>query len=324
MNVEKVGAFLFVAMLIGGMNLATTSAEDTTNEKPVVVAAASNLGYFAKEVGGEKIEVHSIVPPGACPGHYDQTPKDIETVSKADLMLWNGFEPWLKDLVKNSGNENVRMEKFGMLGPWGIPPNGKKYVAKVSEVLSSEFPEYAEAFEKNENKLASAITSRSEDLKESAREAEIENVKVVCRDVQSGFVEWLGFNVVETYPSPEQLSAKRALEITREAENCALVVSNNASGVDFGDGVAKETVAKHAVLVNFPGATEETEDYVEMITHNAEVLIEKKNEFESEGSTLGRTEKDLKNVKLQRNIFLGALIISVAVAAVEAIIIRRR
>ncbi|KXA88554.1 hypothetical protein AKJ61_04665, partial [candidate division MSBL1 archaeon SCGC-AAA259B11] len=107
--------------LISSLTPAASANVNNDNEKPIVVATTTNLGYFANEVGGNNIEVLNLVPAGACPGHYDTRPTDVEAIVDADLILWNGFEPWLMELVESAGNREVLMNK-GPGGEWGPPP----------------------------------------------------------------------------------------------------------------------------------------------------------------------------------------------------------
>ena len=45
-------------------------------EKPLVVASASIFADMARNIGGDKIEVRSIVPIGGDPHRYEATPDD--------------------------------------------------------------------------------------------------------------------------------------------------------------------------------------------------------------------------------------------------------
>ncbi len=73
--------------------------------KPLVVATASMFADMARQIGGELIEVHSIVPVGGDPHIYDPVPGDAELARRADLILRNGltFEGWLGELIAHSG-----------------------------------------------------------------------------------------------------------------------------------------------------------------------------------------------------------------------------
>ena len=60
------------------------------------------LGDFVKAVGGEKVEVTVVVPPGAEPHTFEPTPSLMMDVAKADLYVMNGagLEFWMDKLLE--------------------------------------------------------------------------------------------------------------------------------------------------------------------------------------------------------------------------------
>jgi ABC-type Zn uptake system ZnuABC Zn-binding protein ZnuA len=83
------------------------SSSSWSQDRPLVVATASIMADMAKNIGGDFIEVKSIVPIGGDPHIYDATPEDAKLAETADLVLVNGltFEGWLSELIENSGSE---------------------------------------------------------------------------------------------------------------------------------------------------------------------------------------------------------------------------
>ena len=72
-----------------------------------MVATASMIADMARQIAGDKFTVECIVPIGGDPHLYTPTPRDVQLVAAADLILKNGltFEGWLSELIENSGTK---------------------------------------------------------------------------------------------------------------------------------------------------------------------------------------------------------------------------
>lgn len=110
----------FNVITLAWLILATPShpASAGTAEKLRVVASFSILGDMAARIGGDHIELVTLVGPDGDAHAFTPRPSDAQVVGKADLMVVNGlgFEGWLGRLVEASGSkarivvaaENVR------------------------------------------------------------------------------------------------------------------------------------------------------------------------------------------------------------------------
>ncbi|MEK8173059.1 zinc ABC transporter substrate-binding protein [Streptomyces sp. M19] len=54
-----------------------------------VVTTTEILADLVRQVGGDRVQVDSIVPPGGDPHSYEPTPADADAVSRADLTFTN-------------------------------------------------------------------------------------------------------------------------------------------------------------------------------------------------------------------------------------------
>ena len=268
---NTISIILLVAL---GLGLLFGPGLGQEQERPLVIATTAILADFAEAVGGDLIEVYTITPSGICPAHYDIKPSDVRAVAQASLVLYHGIEPWLDDLITASGNADV--ERVQLKGPWNIPPRAVEIVGKIAEALAEVDPTDAEYFQSSSQSYQAEITALAEELQTEAGELGVSEAKAIVMQWQQGFVEWLGFEVVATYPPPEMLSLKEVNELiqTGREQGVALVVDNLQSGPDFGARLAYEIGAVHVVLTNFPGALPRTATYLEMLRYNAEQLFE--------------------------------------------------
>jgi len=91
---------LFAALfIIGG------GTEARAEHKVKVIASFSILGDMIKNVGGDKIEVTTLVGPNGDAHVFEPTPADAKAVSAAHLVIVNGLglEGWMDRLIKTSG-----------------------------------------------------------------------------------------------------------------------------------------------------------------------------------------------------------------------------
>lgn len=74
-------------------------------DKLKVVASFSVIGDLAKEVGGRRVEITTLVGPNGDAHVYEPKPADAKAMAEADVILVNGlhFEGFLDRLVETSG-----------------------------------------------------------------------------------------------------------------------------------------------------------------------------------------------------------------------------
>lgn len=142
--------------------LAIQTTQAQAHQKPLVVATASIFADMAEVIGGNMIEVRSIVPIGGDPHLYEPTPADARLVASAQLILKNEltFEGWLSELINNSGTKArvvtitegitpIASEKYkNSTDPhaWMSAANGLIYIDNILKALSKLDPANAESY----------------------------------------------------------------------------------------------------------------------------------------------------------------------------------
>ena len=125
-----------------------------------VIATILPLADFVQQVGGERVEVTVMVPPGASPHVHEPTPGLMVHVSKADIYVKAGsgieFEiAWLDKLVEQ--NRDMRIidcsEGIAIVGGdphiWNSPANASKMVENICQGLVSIDPAAADQYRRN-------------------------------------------------------------------------------------------------------------------------------------------------------------------------------
>lgn len=81
-------------------------------DEPIsVVASFSILGDMVERIGGEHVDVTTLVGPDGDTHVYQPTPAAARSVSDAEILVVNGleFEGWMDRLIEASGFEGVRV-----------------------------------------------------------------------------------------------------------------------------------------------------------------------------------------------------------------------
>jgi zinc/manganese transport system substrate-binding protein len=171
---------LVLALFIAGGGTAA-SAEKKLN----VVATFSILGDLAKNVGGDRVEVTTLVGPNGDVHVYEPTPADARAVGGADVVVVNGLglEGWIDRLIKTSGyqgpvvvaSQGVKprqmaaeeLEQGAKHGPLMLDPhawqdvdNALLYVQNIAKGLEKVDPASASVYRAN----AEAYTAKLGEL----------------------------------------------------------------------------------------------------------------------------------------------------------------
>ena len=110
MNLSRIPAILCVVLGLLAMT-AGVDAQDGASEAPLkVCATVSDLGFFAREIGGKDVAVTVFTPPVGDPHFQEARPSFIKALSEADLFLQVGLElesGWAPALQQASRNGKV-------------------------------------------------------------------------------------------------------------------------------------------------------------------------------------------------------------------------
>ncbi|MFM8531663.1 MAG: metal ABC transporter substrate-binding protein [Ilumatobacteraceae bacterium] len=92
-----------VALLIGSSGCGSDEPGSGSSSRPQIVVTYSVLGSVVRDVVGDSGDVVVLMPNGADPHEWSPSAKDIETMSKADLVIENGLglEGNLQDPLKD-------------------------------------------------------------------------------------------------------------------------------------------------------------------------------------------------------------------------------
>ncbi len=139
-NKLRIATFLGAAAMLSAVALPATAADLK------VVASFSIIADFAKNVGGDRIELTTLVGPDGDAHVYEPKPTDAVAMAGADVVLVNGlqFEGFLQRLVDASatkasiveltkGVETLKMEEEGHHDEAAEAKEGEEHAAEEEE-----------------------------------------------------------------------------------------------------------------------------------------------------------------------------------------------
>ena len=95
-------------------SVATTVVSDEARATIAVMGSTSILADWVENVGGDRVEVKSVVPEGVDPHSYKLGAKDISVISDSDIVFVVGLgyeESWLAKLLSN--DEDINLVELG-------------------------------------------------------------------------------------------------------------------------------------------------------------------------------------------------------------------
>ncbi len=274
----KMARSLVVSLLIASLLIIGIAGCSGTDEgKLSVVTSTSMLQRMVERLGGDLVEVVNIIPPAQCPGHFDVGARDIMQLADADLFFMHGWqgEKFTEELIESAENEDLIQAVINVQGNWMTPPVQVEAADVIAGHLCEVDPDHCSTYEDAAATYNSAVEAKGEQVKARVAGAGLQNVQVMCADMQFGFVNWLGLDVIETYGRPESFTPQMLMDLVdagREA-GVALIIDNLQSGKDAGAALAEDLECERVILTNFPGGFEGTETWEDALDYNVDQIL---------------------------------------------------
>ena len=247
-----------------------------------VVAGFYPLAFAAEQIGGDGVEVTNLTPAGAEPHDVELTPRDVERVLSADVVLYaGGFQPALEEAAAGAKGTPVDVldglelrEGDGGADPhvWLDPARFAEVVERVGAELGREAPA---------RELTGRLRALDEELSAGLADCDRREL-VTAHDAFGYFADRYDLETVPiTGLSPEAEPAPRDLEEVAELveEHAATTVFvEPLLSSEVGETVAREAGVETAVLDPLEGLSEGDlaagEDYFSVMRVNLEALRE--------------------------------------------------
>ncbi|SOC52664.1 zinc transport system substrate-binding protein [Blastococcus aggregatus] len=270
-----------------------------------VIAGFYPLEWAAERVGGDRISVEALTPPGGEPHDLELTPRDVASVEDADLLVYlAGFQPALDEAADATGGDSawdagsaadlLAGESHDQADEGTDDDHGHEddvddphfwldpvRLADVGDALADQLteldPEGADTFAANAADLRADLEALDAELRAGLADCAVDTL-VTAHDAFGYLAERYGLEVVGINglsPSQEPTSAQLAAISRLVAERGVTTVYTEAL-VDpaVAETVASEAGVRTAVLDPVEGLTDESpgEDYLEVMRANLATL----------------------------------------------------
>ena len=174
---KKVGIIVLVAVLLVTSYVGLFVIDydyGGESEKLQVVTSFYPLYYFASEIGGDRVEVLSLIPNNMEPHSWNPKPSDLIRTSRSDVFVYNGggFEPWADGFIAQLDDDVELVDtsqgiEVGTNDPhfWLDPLTAKVQVDNIAKAFIGVDPENATYYQANAVELNSRLDQLDKDFK---------------------------------------------------------------------------------------------------------------------------------------------------------------
>jgi zinc/manganese transport system substrate-binding protein len=262
-------------------------------ERLNVVASFSILGDFARNVGGDRLSVTTLVGPDGDVHVYTPAPADAKKIADAKLLIINGLglEGWLPRLLQASGGKAPIIAATKGIAPlklgsdadphaWQSVANAKTYVANIRDALVAADPADAEVFRSHADRYLAELDALDREVREAVAQIPPKHRKVIStHDAFGYFAAAYGIEFIAPLgvSTESEASARDIAGIITQIKQAKIpaVFLENISDPRLIRRISAETGASIGGTLYSDSLTGEKGDaptYIDMVRHNIKVL----------------------------------------------------
>jgi zinc/manganese transport system substrate-binding protein len=273
-----------------------------------IVTTAPDYADIAKQIGGDKVDVHSVMKGPENVHNVMAKPTEMVYLNKADLFVHSGLdtEPWRDNLMKGARNPrildkrpgNVDMSNgielkevptgkidrsMGDMHAYGNPhytlnpQNAQRMAATLVKAMINADPANADFYKQNAIKFVTEMADLSREIKETFKP--YAGLKVVTfHKAWEYFSDALDINIVGIIEpqigiTPSAAQVKTSIEKAKQ-NNVKVIICETYDDSKLAQYIADQAGAKMIVLPDHVNGVPETDTYQKLFRYNVNKLIE--------------------------------------------------
>ncbi|MGO9315740.1 MAG: metal ABC transporter substrate-binding protein [Syntrophobacteraceae bacterium] len=272
-----------------------------------VVTTLTDLADFAREVGGDLVEVHSLATGVEDTHGVPMKPSFVPIMNRADLLILVGFDcehAFLPALLEASKNPHIQLGKSGYVDcskgivpkdvpkstdhyqgdvhPYGNPHYmldpvlAKTAVGNIYNALVEFAPEHQAEFTRNRDAYLTKLNAKISEWKNEV--IPLKGLKFVSyHEHWPYFAERFGmvyFGTIELKPGIDPTPRHiEELIASMKADHVSIVVREPQFPEKVPKRIAEQTGANLVTLPIMPGGVPNTETYIKMMDYIMQTLV---------------------------------------------------
>jgi ABC-type Zn uptake system ZnuABC Zn-binding protein ZnuA len=288
---------VLVAGCSSGEESASSAGGTPAQGRLRVVATTTQVADLAANVGGDRVQMTSLLKPDIDAHDYEPSPADLDALARADLLVQNGvgLEKWLADVIESSGfdgpvvdaSQGVRLRMVGGEPDphiWQDPGNARLMAANIERGLAAAEPADAAAFQANLDAYAKQLQVLDAEVERQIDS--LANKRLVTNHDAFGYyldrygLELVG-SIIPSFDSSAELSGRdiRDLVARIRATGVKAIFSETTLPPRAAETIGREAGVRVVVgedalygdALGPPGSDADT--YLKMIRHNTATIV---------------------------------------------------
>jgi ABC-type Zn uptake system ZnuABC Zn-binding protein ZnuA/ABC-type Mn2+/Zn2+ transport system permease subunit len=257
-----------------------------------VVATTTQIGDWARQVGGADADVHQILQPNSDPHEYEPRPADVEAFTGAAVVFENGdkLDHWSKKLVSEAGGNPTVVDlgqRVASVGSdphwWHDPRNAVSAIRAIADSLSHADAAHASEYGGNAQRYVAKLRKLDRAIATCVSEVPGQQRKLVTdHDALSYFAHRYGIQIVgavipsqTTQAQPSARDVSRLVDVIKR-EHVKAVFPEHSVSPKLARSIARETgaSARYVLYGDTLGPAGSSGDtYLKMEAANADSMV---------------------------------------------------
>jgi ABC-type Zn uptake system ZnuABC Zn-binding protein ZnuA/ABC-type Mn2+/Zn2+ transport system permease subunit len=225
-----------------------------------VVATTTQIGDFARAVGGDRAKVVQLLKPNTDPHDYEPRPRDVLSTANAKVVLesGDGLDHWMGDVIELAGSDativdlgaRVPIRAHGDPHWWHDPRNAEAAVVAIRDVLAKANPGARTVYARNADAYLAKLRALDRGIGACISRVPRDARKLVTdHDAFGYFARRYGITVVgaviPSQTTQAQPSAGDIARLTRQIryEHVKAVFPESSLNAKLAEAIARQTGA---------------------------------------------------------------------------------